>query len=210
MIKILIADDHAIVREGLKQILKDSPDMAVEGEADRGMDVLNKIKIMKYDIILLDISMPDISGLEVLKELKRQKPKLPVLMLSIHPEEQYAVRALRAGASGYLTKASAPEELLGAIRRVSQGRKYITASLAEKLASYLDTDMEKPLHEHLSDREFQVLCLIASGKTVTQIAEELTLSVKTISTYRTRILVKMKIKTNAEITRYAIENHLVN
>ncbi|MCX5856724.1 MAG: response regulator transcription factor [Deltaproteobacteria bacterium] len=208
-IKILIADDHPIVRAGFKQVISDMPDMLVADEAANGQEVLNYIRKKDYDLVLLDISMPGRSGLEVLKDLKSEKPKLPVLILSIYPEEQYAIRALRAGASGYMTKASAPNELIAAIRKISEGGKYISASLAEKLAYYLDGDASKPPHETLSDREYQVMLMIASGKTVTEIADELCLSVKTISTYRTHILDKMKMKNNAEITLYAVQNKLV-
>ena len=208
-IKILIADDHPIVRAGFKQVISDMPDMLVADEAGKGQEVLHLIGKKDYDLVLLDISMPGRSGLEILKDLKNEKPKLPVLILSIYPEEQYAIRALRAGASGYMTKASAPNELILAIRKISEGGKYISASLAEKLAYYLDGDAAKPPHETLSDREYQVMLMIASGKTVTEIANELCLSVKTISTYRTHILEKMKMKNNAEITLYAVQNKLV-
>jgi len=209
MIKIFIADDHAIVREGLKQIVAETTDMAVTDEADTGHEVLEKVSENDYDVLVLDITMPGLNGLDALKQLRNQRPDLPVLVLSIHPEEQYAVRVLRAGASGYLTKESAPDELISAIRKVSMGGKYVTPSLAEKLASDLVADGKKPLHETLSDREYQVLCMIASGKTVTEIAEELFLSEKTISTYRSRILEKMKMKTNAELIHYAIKHGLV-
>lgn len=209
MIKIFIADDHAIVREGLKQIVAETTDMAVTDEADTGHEVLEKVSENDYDVLVLDITMPGLNGLDALKQLRTQRPDLPVLVLSIHPEEQYAVRVLKAGASGYLTKESAPDELISAIRKVSMGGKYVTPSLAEKLASDLVADGKKPLHETLSDREYQVLCMIASGKTVTEIAEELFLSEKTISTYRSRILEKMKMKTNAELIHYAIKHGLV-
>ena len=208
-IKILIADDHPIVREGYKKILSDTTDMVVADEAENGQEVLDCVRKKQYDLILLDISMPGRSGLETLKDLKSEKPKLPVLILSIYPEEQYAVRAFRAGASGYLTKASAPHELIAAIRKISQGGRYISPSMAEKLTYYLDMDAAKPLHESLSDREYQVMLMIASGKTVSEIGNELCLSVKTISTYRTHIIEKMKLKNNAEITLYAIQNKLV-
>ena len=210
MIKILIADDHAIFREGLKHILTECPDVTVAAEASNGPEVLEKIWTDKYDMVLLDISMPGMSGLEVLKQLKIEKPKLPVLVLSMHPEEQYAVRILRAGASGYLTKESAPDELITAIRKISQGRKYITSSLAERLAVEMETDSEKPLHEILSDREYQVLRMIAAGRTIKQIGEDLSLSIKTVSTYRTRIMEKMKMKTNAELMHYAINQQLLD
>jgi two-component system invasion response regulator UvrY len=209
MIKILIADDHTVVREGLKQIVAETSDMVVSDEASNGHEVLNKALSSDYDVIVLDITMPGIHGLDVLKQIKSQKPALPVLVLSMHPEEQYAVRVLKAGAAGYLTKESASEELIAAIRKVSSGRKYITSSLAEKIASGLGTDAEKLPHEFLSDREYQVICMIAEGKTVKEIADELYLSVKTISTYRSRILEKTGMKTNAELTRYALQNSLI-
>jgi two-component system invasion response regulator UvrY len=210
MIRILVADDHAIVRNGLKQIVGDTSDMVVAGEASNGQEALNKALKDDYDIVLLDITMPDRSGLDILKEIKSQKPQLPVMILSMHPEEQYAVRALKAGAAGYLTKESAPEELINAMRRVSGGGKYVTLSLAEKLASVLKTGAEKLPHQTLSDREYQVLCMIASGKRVKQIADELLLSTKTIGTYRSRVLRKMNMNNNMELTRYAIENQLVS
>ncbi|MCG3114144.1 MAG: response regulator transcription factor [Candidatus Manganitrophus sp. SA1] len=209
MIKILIADDHAIVRRGLKQILTETSDMVVAGEAHNGQELLEKMRSDQWDVIVLDISMPGRGGLDILKQLKSERPKLPVLMLTIHPEDQYAVRVLRAGASGYLTKESAPDHLVEAIRKVARGGKYISPHLAERLAFNLESISERPLHEALSDREFQVLRLIASGKTVKEIGEELSLSVKTISTYRTRILEKMKMKNNAEMTHYAIQQKLV-
>jgi len=212
MIKILIADDHAVVRRGLKQILTEESDMAVFGEARNAREVLKNVREQDWDIVILDITMPGRSGLDVLKELKRVRPKLPVLVLSMHPEDQYAVRVLKAGAAGYMTKESAPKELVKAVRKVLGGGKYVSPSLAEKLAFDLETetDSEKPLHETLSDREYQVMCMIASGKAVKGIAKELYLSVKTISTYRARILKKMKMKTSAELTHYAIKNRLVD
>lgn len=210
MIKILVVDDHTIVREGLKQILEDIPDISVVDEASNGKEVINKVGNKDYDLVLLDISLPGRSGLDVLKQLKTIKPKLPVLMLSMYPEEQYAIRSLRASASGYLTKESASDELIDAIRKVAKGRKYITSSLAEKLAFEMEIDAGKPIHETLSDREYQVMCMIASGKRVKDIAEILSLSIKTISTYRSRILKKMKMKNNAQLTHYAIKNGLVD
>jgi len=210
MIKILIADDHAIVREGLKQIVADTSDMIVTAEASDGHEVLALMSQDNYDVVVLDMAMPGLTGLDILKQIKRETPKLPVLILSVHPEEQYAVRALKAGASGYLTKERAPDELITAIRKVSMGGKYITSSLAEKLAFELEVDTEKPPHKTLSDREFQVMCMIAKGKTIKDIAEELYLSPKTISTYRFRILEKMKMKSNEELTHYARNNHLVD
>jgi DNA-binding NarL/FixJ family response regulator len=210
MIKILIADDHTMFREGLKHILSEYPDVVVPDEASNGQEVLDKVWKNNYDMVLLDITMPGMTGLEVLKQLKNDKPKLPVLILSMHPEEQYAVRVLRAGASGYLTKESAPDELITAIRKISQGRKYITSSLAERLATEVEIDTEKPLHDILSDREYQVLRMIAEGKTVKDIAQELSLSIKTVSTYRSRIMEKMNMKTNAEVIHYAIKHRLLS
>ncbi len=209
MIKVLIADDHPIVRQGLRQILSEIPDMVVAGEAVNGQQALDQVRAGGWDVLVLDITMPDRSGLDILKELKHQQPHLPVLVLSIHAEEQFAVRLLKAGASGYLTKENAPDELVKAIRKVVDGGKYISQSLAESLAFSLDVASDRPPHETLSDREFQVMQLIASGKPLTEIAEELSLSAKTVSTYRTRLLEKMNLKTNAEIVRYAIENGLV-
>ncbi len=210
MIKILIADDHAVVRKGLKQILDETSDIVAADEAKNGQEVLEKVRKSDYDIVMLDISMPGRSGIEILKQLKDEKPEVLVLVLSMHPEEQYAVRALKAGASGYLTKDSAPDELIEAIRKISQGGKYITASLAEKLAFDLEIDSEKPLHETLSDREYEVMCKIASGKTIKEIAEELFLSIKTISTYRSRILEKMGMKNNTQLVHYALKNRLLD
>lgn len=210
MIRLLIADDHTVVREGVKRIIADTPDLVVAGEASTGQEVKDQMATATWDAVLLDISLPDSSGMEVLHHLKRHHPRLPILMFSVHPEGQYAVRALRAGASGYLTKDSAPSELVTAIRKVVQGGKYVSSSLAEQLAVKMATDTEKPLHEKLSDREYQVLCMLASGKTVTEIAKALSLSVKTISTHRARILGKMSMKTNAELTYYAIHQSLVD
>jgi two-component system, NarL family, invasion response regulator UvrY len=210
MIRILIADDHAIVREGLKQILSESSDFVVVAEASTGQEVLEKTKRNDLDVVILDIAMPGRGGLDILKEIKSQKPRLSVLMLSMYPEEQYAVRVLKSGASGYLTKESAPSELVKAVRQISQGKKYISPSLAEKLAVDLEISPDKPPHEILSDREYQVMCMIASGKTLKEIADGLSLSIKTISTYRSRILEKMNMKTNAELTHYAIKNRLVD
>ncbi|UCC88977.1 MAG: response regulator transcription factor [Anaerolineales bacterium] len=209
MIRVLIADDHPIVRQGLRQILSEISDMAVAGEAVNGQEALDQVRAGGWDVLVLDITMPDRSGLDILRELKHQQPDLPVLVLSIHAEEQFAVRLLKAGASGYLTKENAPDELVKAIRKVVGGGKYISQSLAESLAFNLDVASDGPRHETLSDREFQVLQLVASGKTLTEIAEELSLSAKTVSTYRSRLLEKMNLKTNAEIVRYAIENRLV-
>ena len=209
MIKVMVADDHPVVREGLKQILSQAQDIKVTAEAEDGHEILDKVRNQEFDVIVLDISMPGLMGLDVLKQLKSEKPELPVLILSMHPEEQYAIRVLRAGASGYLTKGSAPDKLTEAIRKLYRGGKYVSSSLAERLADELGGDLTKLPHQTLSDREYQVMCLIASGKTVTQVADQLALSVKTVSTYRTRILEKMRMQSNAELTHYAIENKLV-
>ncbi len=209
MIKILVADDHAVVREGLKQIISEVSDMIVADEVTNGLDAIKKASEKVYDIVLLDIAMPGKNGLDVLKTLKSKNPKLPVLMLSVHPEEQYAIRALRAGASGYLTKESAPEELIRAIRKISRGGKYLSASLAEKLVIELEDNEQRPCHKLLSDREYQVMCMFASGKTTKEIAEELSLSTQTVSTYKSRILHKMKMNTMADVIRYALKFGLV-
>ena len=209
MLKILIADDHPIVRQGLKQILSEEFEIEALGEAQNSQEVLELVRKKNWDIVVLDITMPGRGGVDVLKDLKGQYPKLPVLILSMHPEDQYAVRVLKAGAAGYLTKESVQDELVKAIKKILAGGKYVSPSLAEKMAFDLETKTEKPLHETLSDREYQVMLLIASGKTVSQIAEKLSLSVKTIDTYRTRILEKMKMKTNAELMHYVIKNKLV-
>ena len=207
--RILITDDHAVVRQGLKQILAEEFKKAEFGEAANVQEAIDKVWKEPWDVVVLDITMPGRSGLEVLKEIKKSRPKLPVLMLSMHPEDQFAVRLLKIGASGYMTKESAPQELVGAVKKVVAGGRYVSPSLAEKMASYLAVDVQTPPHERLSDREFLVLRLIASGKTPTQIAKELGLSVKTISTYRMRILEKMTMANNAELTHYAIQNQLV-
>ncbi len=209
MKRIIIADDHEIVRAGLKQIIADDPELSVEGEASDGQELLEKLRKQKFDLVLLDMKMPGRSGLEILKQLKMEHPSLPVLVLSMHSEEQYAVRTIKAGASGYVTKETAPDKLIEAIRRICSGGKYISASLAEKLADSIADSRSKPPHEYLTDREFQVMCMISSGKTITEIAKELFLSVKTISTYRQRILEKMNMKNNAELTHYVISNNLI-
>jgi two-component system, NarL family, invasion response regulator UvrY len=209
-IRVIIADDHRIVRAGIKQIIEDCPDMAKADEAGDGQELLEKVRENSYDAVLLDVAMPGRSGLDILKQLKEEKCPVPVLVLSVYPEEQYAIRALKAGASGYLTKAAAPEELIEAIKKITGGRKYITESIAEHLASIIDQGSEKPPHENLSDREFQILCRIASGKPVSAIASEMFLNVKTVSTYRRRILDKMKMKNNSELTRYAVKNNLLD
>jgi DNA-binding NarL/FixJ family response regulator len=208
--KILLADDHAVVRQGLKLILADHFKKAVFGQARNATEALFRIAKEHWDVLVLDITMPGRSGLEILQDVKRLRPKLPVLVLSMHPEDQFAVRMLKAGAGGYMTKESADEELVGAIKKVVDGGRYISPSLAERMASYLSVDVQKAPHERLSDREFQVLRMIASGKTVSQIGRELSLSVKTISTYRARLLEKMDMKNSAELTHYAVQHNLVH
>lgn len=208
MIKVIIADDHPIVRAGMKQILSESGDILVAGEADSGEGLLQAIQKGAYDAVLLDITMPGIGGLETLKRIRALKPDLPVLILSIHSEEQFALRTLKAGAAGYLTKSSAPAELVRAIRQVTAGRKFISAAFGEKLVMQFQHDLSRLPHERLSEREFQVLCMIANGKTVSEIAESLNLSVKTVSTYRSRILEKTGMNTSAELTTYAIRNNI--
>ncbi|MFZ2224908.1 MAG: response regulator transcription factor [Candidatus Deferrimicrobium sp.] len=210
MLRILIADDHEIVRKGLGKVLVETLQPIKVDEASNGQEVLSKILKSEYNLVVLDLKMPGKSGLDVLKEIKQHRPKLPVLILSMHPEEQFAVRAIRAGASGYLTKECAGDELVVAIRKALKGERYISGSLAQILACDLDSDSEKPRHEILSDREYQVMLMVASGKTVGAIAKELSLSVKTISSYRTNILLKTRMKNNAEITHYAIKNNLVD
>jgi len=209
MIRVLVADDHAVVRRGVVQILDEAPDLVAAGEASSGRQVLQKVQENDYDVLVLDIGMPDGSGLEVLHQLRTLRPELRVLILSMYPERQYALRALKAGAAGYLTKESAPDELVAAVRRIAQGGKYITQSLAEELTAALVGEVEKSPEEILSDREFQVVCMLAEGKTIAGIAEELSLSVKTISTYRARVLEKLNLSNTAEIIRYAFEHKLV-
>ncbi|MCZ4303113.1 response regulator transcription factor [Zoogloeaceae bacterium G21618-S1] len=208
-IRVMIADDHAIVRQGLRQILSDIEDMEVAGEACNGVEALQLSRESQWDVVLMDVSMPDRNGIDALKLIRKEQPKLPVLILSMYPEEQYAIRALKAGAAGYLTKQSAPEQLVTAIRQVASGKKYVSASLAMELADAIGEDTDRPLHEKLSDREYQTLCMIASGKTLTQIADELNLSVKTISVYRARLLEKMRLRNNAELTHYGLKFGLV-
>ncbi|WP_431209252.1 response regulator [Puia sp. P3] len=209
MLKILIADDHTVVRKGLRQILLEEFLSAEIDEAADAEELMKKVMKKEWDIVVSDISMPGRSGLEVLQQIKQHYPRLPVLILSIHPEDQYAVRVLKAGASGYLNKDSAPDELVKAVRQVLLGKKYITSSTAERLASLLDHDPGKLPHEHLSDREFEVLRLLSAGSPVSEIAEKLSLSVTTVSTYRARILAKMNLKSNADLTLYAIKNNLL-
>jgi DNA-binding NarL/FixJ family response regulator len=210
MIKILIADDHPIVRAGLKQILAEASDIEVTAEAGDGHDLLRLIRKGGIDVVLLDITMPGLTGLDALKQIKLENPDLPILVLSMHPEDQYGIRVLKAGAGGYLMKSAAPDQLVGAIRKVYRGGKYVSPALAEKMAFGLQTGASGLPHEVLSDREYQVLCMIASGKTVKEIAAELALSEKTVSTYRARILEKMNMKTNSELTHYAIKLGLVD
>jgi two-component system invasion response regulator UvrY len=207
--KILLIDDHAVVRQGLKLILADHIRNAKFGEARNAHEALARVAKDNWDVAVLDITMPGRNGWEVLREIKRLRPKLPVLVLSMHPEDQFAVRMLKNGAAGYLTKESAGEELAGAINKVVSGGRYVSPSLAERMAAYLDIDVQKSPHERLSDREFQIMRMMASGKQVSQVARELALSVQTISTYRARILEKMDLKNNAEMTRYAIEKELL-
>ena len=209
MINILIADDHPVVRKGLKDILTDGIQGVLVGEAKNGQEVLNEVERQVWDLVILDISMPDRSGLDVLKALKQSRPKLPVLILSFHPEAEYGKRALMSGASGYVNKESASEDLVQAVRQVLSGRVYVSQAMGESLGTRLNPGSDRPLHESLSKREFETLRLLGSGKTVTQIAQELHLSVATISTYRSRMLVKMNMKTTAALMHYALSNHLI-
>jgi DNA-binding NarL/FixJ family response regulator len=208
-IKIIIADDHAIVREGLKQIVAEEKDMIVSGEAEDAASLMEFLEKEKCSIVVLDINMPGKSGLEALKDIKQLYPELPVLILSMFSEDQYGLRAIRAGASGYLKKVSATTELVAAIRKIISGRKYINPVLAEKLADNIGGDKNNYLHERLSDREYQIMCNIALGKSAEEIADELALSINTIYTYRNRILEKMSMKSNVELTQYAIQNKLI-
>lgn len=208
--RILIVDDHAIVREGLKQILADTDDIVVGGEAENSSKALQMARKGPWDLVLMDISMPDRSGLETLELLKKEHPGIKVLMLSMHRETLYAVRALKSGAAGYLNKQSAPDQLVDAIRLVASGKKYISPEVAQELASTVSGEREALPHETLSNREYQTLCLIASGLPVSAIADQLKLSVKTISMYRSRLLQKMQLKNNAELTHYAIKHGLVD
>jgi len=209
MIRVLIADDHTVVRRGLKQILLEGFPTAQIEEVPDAEELIKRVMQAEWDVVISDLSMPGRSGLEALQQIKQLQPKLPVLILSIHPEEQYAIRVLKAGASGYLSKDSAPDELVNAVQRVLLGKKYITDTIAEKLASVLDQDSNKSPHEYLSDREFSVLKMLAAGKSVSEIAESLFLSVTTVSTYRSRIMTKMNMKSNADLTLYAVEHKLL-
>ncbi len=208
MIKVIVVDDHPVVRRGLKQIIEDEPDMEVAGEAKNAGECFSLVQKTDCTLVVLDITLPDRNGFDVLKQLKYEHPNLPILILSVHSEDQYGLRFIKAGASGYLMKEGAPEELVKAIRKVTAGDKYISASLAEKLVSRLDA-CDKPPHENLSDREFQILCMIAQGKSLKSIAGELCIDEKTVSTYRSRIMEKMKMCTNSDLTRYALENKLI-
>lgn len=201
-------DSARDVRQGLRQILSDTPDLTVAGEAENGVQAVQMVRTGEWDVVLMDVSMPDRNGIDALKIIKKEFPRLPVLILSMYPEEQYAIRALKAGAAGYLTKQSAPELLVTAIRQVASGKKYVSPSLAEELANAIGDDSERLPHEKLSDREYQTLCMIASGKTPTEIAEALNLSVKTVSVYRARLLEKMNLRNNAELTHYGLKHGL--
>jgi len=210
MIRVAIVDDHPVVRQGIRQIVTGTDDIVVMLEATSGRELIDRLAHTEVDLILFDLSLPDIDGLELLKHLRRDWPGVPVLVLTMHSEEQFAIRTLRAGASGYLTKDSAPAELVGAIRKVVGGSRYMTAQLAERIAAHLGPDNERPLHERLSDREYQVLRMIARGKPTREISSELSLSVKTVSTYRARLLEKMGMRSTAEVTAYAVRHHLTD
>jgi len=209
MIHVVIADDHPVVRQGLKRILAEETDMTLTAEAGTGQELMEKLGEAVCDVVLLDISMPGRGGLDTLNELRRQHPKLPILVLSIYPEDQFGPRVLKSGAAGYMNKETACEQLVSAIRKVCAGRKYVSSALAEKIAADMSGDTQRDPHETLSHREYQVMRLLASGKTVSQIARDLYLSQKTISTHRARLLEKMRMKTNAELTFYAVQNHLI-
>jgi two-component system invasion response regulator UvrY len=210
MTKIIIADDHPLVRKGIREILEEEMDYEVVADAAFPHEVLTGIKDFSPDILITDLSMPGRSGLDMITDIKQLYPKLPILVLTMHPEERFAVRALRAGVDGYLTKDAKPEEIIKAVRQITSGRKYITPSLAEKLATEIDKDLNKLPHELLSDREFQVMCMIAGGEKVRDISTKLSLSIRTVHTYRTRILDKMNMKSDTELTLYAIENRLLD
>jgi two-component system, NarL family, invasion response regulator UvrY len=208
MIRVGIVDDHPVVRQGIKQIVAATDDVSVVFEATTGRELTEALETAPCDVLLLDLSLPDIDGLELLKQLRRGKTALPVLVLTMHSEEQFAIRTLRAGANGYLTKDSAPAELVGAIRKVMSGSRYMTPQLAERIAAHLGPENDRPLHERLSDREYQVMRMIAHGKATREIASELGLSIKTVSTYRARLLEKMEMRSTAEITAYDVRHHL--
>ncbi len=209
MIKVFIADDHALIREGIKNLLSPLSDIKLVGETANSFEIIEQIRVNKCDVLILDLSMPGKNGLDVLKEIKSIFPETKILIMTMMPEDQFAKRTLKAGASGYLTKESAPDELITAIRRIASGRKYVSQSLAEKLAQDLDDTAEKPIQDLLSDREFQVMKMMASGKSQTDIAIELSISVSTVNTYRSRILKKLNLKTNAELIHFAYQNNLI-
>jgi DNA-binding NarL/FixJ family response regulator len=210
MARVLIADDHAVVRAGLKQFLVEDRAISAVGEAATGRETLDRLRAENWDLVILDIGMPDRSGIDILQQIRSVHDRTRVLVLSGYPERQYALNVLRAGASGFIEKGTAPEELLRAVRAVLQGRRYVSSTLAEQLVGELDGDADKPLHARLSEREFQVFCKLAAGRAVSEIAAELCLSVKTVSTYRSRILQKMSFETNADLTSYALRNQLIN
>ncbi|HEX3344602.1 MAG TPA: response regulator transcription factor [Polyangiaceae bacterium] len=210
MIKVLVADDHAIVRRGLRQILAETEDIMIGGEAATAQEVLDLVRRERWNAVILDIGLPGAQGLGLLAEIRKERPELPMLVLTVHSEEQYAVRAIKAGAAGFLTKESAPEKLIEAVRKVAGGGRYVSAELAENLASFLAGETAGAPHERLSDREFEIMKMLGSGKTVSEVARALSLSVKTVSTHRTRILKKMGMKTNAELTHYAVRGRLVD
>ncbi len=209
MIKILVVDDHALIRKGLKQLLEDCADLQVTGEAATGVEAINKVRAEHFDLLLLDINLPDKHGIEVLKQLKTEQPELKIIVLSMYPEEQYGVRALKAGAMGYINKQSASDTLISAILQVASGKKYISEALAEQLLNNLIGESQELMHQSLSNREYQTLCLMASGKSLSEISEIMTLSPKTVSVYRSRMLAKMGFSNNAEAMHYAITHHLV-
>ncbi|MCA9810901.1 MAG: response regulator transcription factor [Thermodesulfobacteriota bacterium] len=210
MLKVLIADDHPVVRQGVKQILAEELQLKQFGEARNAREVLENVSKKKWDILILDINLPDMNGLEILRQLKKVHPDLPVLVLTVFDEDQIAIRVLKAGASGFVTKETMPNELISAVKKIHSGGKYVSPSLAEKLVFNIYAEDEKPVHHKLSNREYQVICLIAAGKSVKQIAEELYLSIQTIRTYRTRILEKMEMNTDAELIHYAIQHGLIH
>lgn len=210
MIDILVVDDHALIRKGLKMLLEEDPEFHIKGEAETGIQAINMLREEHFDLVLLDISLSDKHGIDVLKQLKSEQPDLKVIVLSMYPEDQYGVRALKAGAAGYVNKQSAPEKLVGAIQQVISGKKYISETLAEQLLSNLIGESQELMHQNLSNREYQTLCLMASGKSLTEISEIMVLSPKTVSVYRARMLEKMGFKNNAEAIHYAIAHHLVD
>jgi two-component system invasion response regulator UvrY len=211
MINVLVVDDHALIRKGMRQILDDTSDMRVTGEAETGIQAIKMVRENKYDMVLLDLTLPDRHGMDVLKQLKAESPTLPVLILSMHPEDQYAMRSIRGGAAGYLNKQSAPSQLVTAIRHVASGRKFISNTLAEQLVNELTQDTPREVsHKILSNREYQTLCLMAAGKSLSEMADIMSLSAKTVSVYRARMLEKMHLKNNAEAVRYAINHRLID